>query len=652
VRIALVSREVHPFVGGGIAPIVAAAARRLTEIAEVTLVTAGSARARYEEMVAAGDPAIPPGVRFAFVEEPDDFGGWFSYMHAWSGRVDAALREAYPERGPDLIEFCDYLGEGFVTIQARHTRDPWLEDTLVAVRLHTTSEIVSVLDGHSPDDFATASIHEAERYCLRHADRLLWSGGDVLGTYERYYAGTGLAPGVLLPDAFLVEDEPSEGPGTVPGEDEPMRLLYLGRMERRKGVQNLIRAITAMPRADVELTLLGGDTKTGALGGSLRAQLELMAAEDPRIGFFEGVPRAEVSEWIKGAHAVVVPSLWECWPNTAREALMHNRPLLATPVGGLVGMVQPGRTGWLARDTSAAAIGDAIRELAADPEEVAELIRAGGPRERFHELTDVDDFLRGYEALVAERPVRAAARTRAKTPLVSVVVPYFKLEAHVVETVDSALAQTHPEIEVVIVNDGSLRNEDGPLYELEQRDRVRVVTQVNSGLGAARNLGVRSALGDFILPLDADDTLEPGMVERCLIALEGDPSLAYVATWTAYMDERGGPSEAGTGYQPYGNWSKLIERNNVGGTCSAVFRREVFDAGFAYSNELTSYEDWFLYREMHHAGRLGAVIPERLFNYRIRSDSMMREIGQPLLERLVGEMRAMMLERGMTWTAP
>jgi glycosyltransferase involved in cell wall biosynthesis len=650
VRIALVSREIYPYVGGGIAPIVAAAAQRLTQVAEVTVVTSADHREKHIE--AGGDP---PGVRFVFVEEPESeaaWAGWFSYMHAWSARVDTALREAYPDQGPDLIEFCDYLAEGFVTIQARHTRDPWLERTLVAVRLHTTSEIVSVLDGHTPDDFSTASIHEAERYCLRHADRLLWSGGDVLGTYQRFYARSGLAPGVLLPDAFLVEDDPGDVIGKVPSEDEPLRLLYLGRMERRKGVQNLIRAITSMPRADVELTLLGGDTNTGALAGSMRAQLQLMAAGDPRIAFYDNVPRSEVTTWIDGAHAVVVPSLWECWPNTAREALMHNRPLLATPVGGLVGMVQPGRTGWLARDTSAEAVGEAIRELAADPEEVAELIRGGGPRERWKELTDVGDFLRGYEELVGEWPGRAPARPRAAAPLVTVVVPYFKLEEHVTETVDSALAQTHPEVEVVVVNDGSLRDEDGPLYALASRDRVRVVTQANAGLGAARNFGVRNARGDFILPLDADDTLAPGFVTRCLHALEHDPDLAYVATWTAYMDEHGGPSTAGTGYQPYGNWSTLIERNNVGGTCSAVFRREVFDRGFAYSPDLTSYEDWFLYREMHHAGLLGAVIPERLFNYRIRSDSMMREIGQPLLERLVGEMRAMMIERAVQWTAP
>jgi hypothetical protein len=95
----------------------------------------------------------------------------------------------------------------------------------------------------------------------------------------------------------------------------------------------------------------------------------------------------------------------------------------------------------------------------------------------------------------------------------------------------------------------------------------------------------------------------------------------------------------------------LIDRHNVGGTCTALIRRSVFENGFTYSLDLTSYEDWFLYRELHHAGQLGAVVPEPLFQYRVRRASMMREIGQPKVERLVDEMRAHVRERDIEWIA-
>lgn len=652
-RIALVARETYPYIGGGIAPIVVAAARLLAPHAEVTLVTSADYREQHERLRAAGDPRlVPESVRMAWVPEPqkEEIGAFYSHMHHWSARAHAVLRDVYADRGPDVIEFCDYFGEGFVTVQAKRTLAPWLERTLVCVRMHTTSEITSILDGHLPDDFASRAVFEAERYALRHADRVLWSGGDVLGTYQRLYGADALAPAAKIPDAFLAEQEPTDGPGEVVG-DGPVRLLYVGRLERRKGVQNLIRAATALDREDWRLTLLGGDTPTAPLEASMRDQLRLMAADDPRIEFVDSVPRHEVPRYLREAHALVVPSLWECWPNVARQALMHNRPLLATPVGGLCEMARPGRSGWHARDTSADGLHDALEALLDSPSDIDELIASEEPRAVWRELTDPDAFVRSYRELGRTRPARPPRA--AGEPLVSIVVPYFRLDEHVEETLDSALAQTYRNIEVVVINDGSLRERDAFLYDLERRDRLSVVTQVNSGLGAARNFGIVNSRGRYVLPLDADDVILPTFVERCVDVLERDPGLAYVTTWVEFMEPDGSRvvDEDG-GYVPFGNWSELIQRNNVGGVCTTLLRRRLFELGFRYSHDITSYEDWLLYLELREAGHEGHVIPERLFRYRVRDDSMMREIGSPLLGRLYGELRAHARERAVVWTGP
>ncbi len=653
-RVALVSRELYPFIGGGIAPIVAATARELASIADVTIVTSAAYRERYERLRDAGDPRIPPpSVRVVFVDEPaGEYGGYLSYMHCWSARVDRALRATYPRGGPDLIEFCDYLAEGFVTVQARHTRDPWLARTRVCVRLHTTSYICAVLDGHLPDDFATTATFEAERYALEHADALLWSGGDVLGTYQRIYGADRLAEGVKIPDAFYVKNDAAAAAGRPLREGETLQLLYLGRLERRKGIQNLLRAMTQLDRDDVYLTVLGGDTDTAPLGGSLRAQLTLMAAEDPRIGFVDNLPRDEVSSFIRNTHLVVIPSLWECWPNVAREALMHNRPLLATPVGGLCEMVERGRSGWLTRDRSAETISEAIAERAADPGSVMELIGAEGPRSKFEELTDAAALRARYTALLDASPRDARARPSSqRQPLVSVVVPYYRLERYVEETLGSITDQTYPRVEVILVNDGSLRPEDAVLDRLAAQTGVSVVTQVNSGLGSARNFGISQSLGEYVLPLDSDDLIAPDFIERCVEALEHDPELAYVSSWVEYMDPDGVTvSDEDSGYMPFGNWSTLIRRNNVGGTCVALMRRSLFEGELGYSTDLTSYEDWLLYLRLHELGRSGAIIPERLIRYRIRDESMMRTIGDPKVARLFKEITAHARGREIVWS--
>jgi glycogen(starch) synthase len=651
-RIALASRELYPYVGGGIAPVVAAAARVLSRVAEVTVVTTANFREEHELMRATGDPRLlPDNVRLVFVEEPppDGPGGFLSHMHAYSARVYEALRETYRDRGPDIIEFGDYLAEGFVTIQAAHTRAPWLADTVVSVRVHTSGEMCAVLDGHMDNELGTVALHEAERYCLRHADRLIWQGGDVLASYERYYGSDALAPAIRIRYAYL--DDPGAPPpagGPEPG--APVRLLYLGRMERRKGVHNLVRGLLGLGRDDWRLTLVGGDTDTGPLGMSMREQLLLATVEDPRIDFHEPVARDQLPNLLRGHDLVVIPSLWECFPNVALEALAHNRPLLTTPVGGLCELAQHGRSGWNTADTSAQAIGAAIADRLDDPDSIKELIASGSPRKVFEELTDEQEFVAGYRELL-DAPRRGIPARRVEAPLVSIILPYFKLDDHVEETLDSVAAQTYRRIETIIVNDGSLRPVDKQILErIARRPGITVITQVNSGLGAARNFGISQAEGDYILPLDADDLIEPTFVERCVDVLEAVPELVYVGTWARYMAPDGKPLlDDLAGYMPYGNWSCLMERNNVGGVCTSLFRREVFQSGFAYSPDLTSYEDWLLLRQLHQAGLFGAIIPERLFVYRVRDDSMTREVGSPRLARLVGEMHAHARERAVDW---
>ena len=645
-RIALVSREIHPYVGGGIAPIVTAAAGLLSEIAEVTLFTSSAHRDKHLEA------ATETPYEIVWVDEPLEGASeaYLSHMHHYSARVHTALRSHYGARGPELIEFCDYLAEGFVTVQAKQTLAPWLEHTQVAVRLHTTAEMVNVLNGHVLDDSRTLATYEAERFCLRHADVILWSGGDVYDTYRRFYGAGAVAPGVRLPDAFLREGELEGSTGMVPREDGPLRMLYLGRMERRKGVHNLLRAVTALESDDWSLRMIGGDTRTGPMGGSVGMALELAAAADPRIELIAGMPRSEVIEEVRGTHVLVVPSLWECWPNTAREALMLNRPVLASPIGGLLDLARPGVSGLLAAEASAEALQAEIEKLLEDRAPLASMIQAGGPRKVFDELTDPGQLVERYRAL-ASAPRPRPARPRHAPPLVSIVVPYFKLERFVGDTLGSVAAQTHPAIETLLVVDGSLREEDGAVIEAAEAAGAQVITQVNSGLGPARNFGIAHSRGTYVLPLDADDVIAPELVERCVDVLEREPALDYVTTWVEYMRPDGTPlTDEDGGWMPYGNWTRLNERNNVAGTCTALFRRSLFDAGFAYSSDLTSYEDWLLYLELQDAGSHGGVVPERLFRYRVREESMMRQIGARSIGRIAGEVQALRRERAMRWT--
>ena len=646
-RIAIVSRELYPFGGGGMGNYVAWTASCLADVAEVTVVTTDRHEAAYRELLAAGDQRVDPRLRFCFGADFEfrDQRTYYGYFHRWSATVHEQLREAYPDRGPDLIEFADYHGEGAVTIQAKRTSDPWLADTRVCVRLNSSSEMVLVLDGHLDDEPTMRRMYELERYSLRYADRIIHPGGDVLGAYERYYGAESIAPAVRIPH---VVGQRSEAPLAPRGVGAPKRLLYMGRLERRKGLTALVAALRSLERDDWRLTILGGDTDTGPLGVSVRGQLEIAVAGDERIEFAGGVPRERVLDMVDEHDVVLVPSLWECWPNVALEAFERGRPVLGTPVGGLAEMVVPGRSGLLAEGTGRDELAAALtRVLDGELDDLP----LEAPREVYEELTDPEPVRAAYlELAAAEAPRRPAATERE--PLVSVVVTYYRLADYVAEAVESLVAQTYPRVEIVVVNDGSFEPGDEVLERLAERHPIQVVAQPNSGLSAARNLGVAVSTGDYVLPFDADNVAGPRLVERLVTALEGDPALAYATSWSDFIDERGRPwREDENGYQPLGNWSRLLAEENVAGDATALIRREVFDSGIRYDPELTSYEDWHLYRRLQAEGLLGHVVPERLYSYRVRKGSMLRTVGLERLERQRAELAAHLAESSVEWTA-
>jgi glycogen(starch) synthase len=502
----------------------------------------------------------------------------------------------------------------------------------------------SILNGYVDDEFETRMVFAAERHALRYADRVLPPAGEVLSTYERFYGADQLAPASVIRP--IVPPRDLAGQPDAEADPDSVRLLYIGRLERRKGVEDLIRAVTGVRRDNWTLTLLGGDTDTAPLGVSMHDRLAMAAGDDPRIRFVEGLPRADVGRLIHEHDVVVCPSRWECWPSVILEAFQANRPVLATPTGGMSEMVGETGAGWLADGRGDLALSEAIERLAANPHSARALIDSGVPRTAYERLNDPGVFRSGYARLV---PPSAAPRRRSERPLVSVVIPYFKLDRYLEDTVSSVFEQDHRRLEVIVVNDGSFRPEDVVLAELASRYPIRVLTKENAGLGRARNAGIKNSNGRYVLPLDADNMIRPSFVSRCLEVLEEDSSLAFTTTWSLYLDDRGEPLDGDSGYQPFGNSSPAVLRDNVAGDGTALIRRRVFDLGHWYSPDLTSYEDWQFYRELHLAGLYGRVIPKRLLLYRVRGGSMLREIGMPQVSRLFGEMEAQLRERQIEW---
>ena len=125
-------------------------------------------------------------------------------------------------------------------------------------------------------------------------------------------------------------------------------------------------------------------------------------------------------------------------------------------------------------------------------------------------------------------------------PLVSVIIPVYNVEKYLNQCLDSVIAQTLTDIEIICVNDSSTDGSLGILEEYEKKDkRIRVVTQPNSGAGAARNRGLSMASGKYLSFLDSDDFFEPDMLELAYQKAEEDSADFVVFNSNQYYTDKG-----------------------------------------------------------------------------------------------------------------
>lgn len=192
-------------------------------------------------------------------------------------------------------------------------------------------------------------------------------------------------------------------------------------------------------------------------------------------------------------------------------------------------------------------------------------------------------------------------------PLVSIVIASHNYGRFLAEAIESALYQSHPRVEVVVVDDGSTDDSAA----VAARFPVLLLTQKNKGVSAARNAGALQAKGDYFVFLDADDVLDRDYVSRCLAALEqGAPPLAYAYTGMRCFGEHSG-FMIPRAFDP----KALLHESFV--NASALVCRTAFEAVGGFDTTWTlGHEDREFWIRMLSHGFHGTLVAEPLLGYR------------------------------------
>jgi glycosyltransferase involved in cell wall biosynthesis len=202
---------------------------------------------------------------------------------------------------------------------------------------------------------------------------------------------------------------------------------------------------------------------------------------------------------------------------------------------------------------------------------------------------------------------------------VSVIIPTYNRASYVGAAIESALHQTRPPAEILVVDDGSTDGTGRILGEFGPA--VRVIRQPNRGRSAARNAGLRAATGDAVVFLDSDDVLMPESIETCARALEANPDVGIVYSDSLFVDSVNNAlclhSQALPGPRPSGMvLAELACRNFL--TIAAMIRRSCLgDNGFEEGMDYA--EDYDLWRRLASRHRFHYV-DKPLLCYRVHEE--------------------------------
>lgn len=216
-----------------------------------------------------------------------------------------------------------------------------------------------------------------------------------------------------------------------------------------------------------------------------------------------------------------------------------------------------------------------------------------------------------------------------EAPLVSVIVPIYKVEPYLHRCVDSILSQTYINLEIILVDDGSPDNCGKICDEYAQKDnRVKVIHKKNGGLSDARNVAIDEATGEYITFVDSDDYIDICYVDYLyLIALQNQCQVAIVQPCSFYENTKP-------------NKKQHIERIDVLSPLEAIkamfyqkrietsawgklYHRTLFETGIRYPKGLLFEDNPVTFRLLYHSNQV-VVSNNQFYFYLIRSNSIER----------------------------
>jgi glycosyltransferase involved in cell wall biosynthesis len=562
-----------------------------------------------------------PGVLRVPVDRP------WNCVHL-SEQVYHALRRLHQRHAFDLVQFADRGGLGFRAVQAKAAGLAF-GDLGTIVKLHGTSQWVREGNGQWPgvEDLLLD-------FCERHA----FEGADFQISPSHYMLDYVCHCGWKAQASAQVVYHPVDLPRFPhPPQEEagPLEHVFFGRLETREGLAMFLKVLQGLDPG-IPVTFLGRDT---VLGDGRPASTWIQERLKGRaFRLLTDCNREQALRYLAvGNRLAIIPSLAETHCHAVAECAVNGIPFLASRVGGIPELVpDAGLQAVLLFEPQS---GDLLRCL-------QNYLMADAPRRRvwrekvFEALApearnqQIVTFYNQTLRKLRETKAAVALSTRTQEqPLVTIAVTHYNLGAYLPEALASLATQTYPNLEVLVIDDGSTDPASVRDFEEQARryPRFQFLRQSNVGLCQTRNRALAAASGVFFLPFDADDIAMPHMVDCLVAGLLRNPQFSAMTSFLlSFRDSEDLSRDKFLGaYRPTGGPFILSGLLNVYGGAPGLFRTKDLRALGGYDpHPANQNEDRHTYIKMVANGYQVGVIPEHLFYYRIRDGSLARTLNR------------------------
>lgn len=213
---------------------------------------------------------------------------------------------------------------------------------------------------------------------------------------------------------------------------------------------------------------------------------------------------------------------------------------------------------------------------------------------------------------------------------VSIIIPMFNQARYAAQSIASALAQTHPNIEVIAVDDGSTDSTPAVAAQFNGNPKFKCLRQENTGLPGARNRGLAEATGDYVCFLDSDDYYAPEKTARQARLLDENPEVGFVYCDIVTVDPAGQPvaEQFSVGKVSRALSGNIFQSLLLGGFFpphTVMIRRGILAELGGFDPELGGHADYELWLRVAAAGHKACYLDEALAFYRTHPDSMSKD---------------------------